>query len=279
CRIRPSFSILNEYATDGSTLPFEQALFPKKGTKRFPLLDAYRDIVTSKHMSESYAQFRSAGLEFTGIIGMDRIAHMSMIGQLAANTKSRRALNIVSHPLDALRMILGKVEVAPRLAEFKAAMRNFEEAVKAGDMDGKARAIEAVRVASDVTVNFRRMGTYGKWMNQYYAFFNAAIQGSMVMGRKLGPALVNDMPALRRMFPESVRESIPHSRRRQARKMVLRAMTHITAPTMALWWMQKDEDWYRKLPPWDKYGFIHIPLWETDIGDPTILRIPFPFEL
>jgi len=46
----------------------------------------------------------------------------------------------------------------------------------------------------------------------------------------------------------------------------------LTVPSLALWWINKDEDWYIALPAWQKYGF-----WNFKVGD-QIMRLPKPFD-
>jgi len=53
---------------------------------------------------------------------------------------------------------------------------------------------------------------------------------------------------------------------------IAKGLLYFTLPTLALWWVNKDEDWYKNMPDFEKYGYWHIP-----IGG-TIIRVPRPFE-
>ena len=89
-------------------------------------------------------------------------------------------------------------------------------------------AIESSNAANEVTVNFKRAGTYSAVLNQIIPFFNPAIQGISRMGRTI--------------YDHPLRSG-------------LRATGILTAPTLALWYINKDEEWYKELPSWQKFGF------------------------
>jgi hypothetical protein len=62
-------------------------------------------------------------------------------------------------------------------------------------------------------------------------------------------------------------------------KAVVRAVSGITVPTIILWLLNKDEDWYKNLEPWQKYGYFNIPIGRKPDGSPReIVRIPRSFE-
>jgi hypothetical protein len=48
---------------------------------------------------------------------------------------------------------------------------------------------------------------------------------------------------------------------------------NITVPSMILWWMNRDEEWYQDLPEWRKLGFFNFYL-----NEDFILSLPKPFE-
>ena len=50
----------------------------------------------------------------------------------------------------------------------------------------------------------------------------------------------------------------------------------ITAPTMAIWALISDEDWYQDLPEWRKRHFVNF---KPIPGQDTIISLPLPFEL
>lgn len=75
----------------------------------------------------------------------------------------------VAHSFNILHRIetlADAVETAPRLAEFKRVLE------KTGDKR------QALKAAEEITVNFNRSGTTGKWIDQWIPYFNASIQGT-----------------------------------------------------------------------------------------------------
>jgi hypothetical protein len=46
----------------------------------------------------------------------------------------------------------------------------------------------------------------------------------------------------------------------------------IAAPTLALWWLNKDEKWYRDMPFPERFAYTHLSIGDQDI------RIPRPYE-
>lgn len=82
-------------------------------------------------------------------------------------------------------------------------------------------AIEAATVASDSTVNFMRSGTVTKKYNRIIPFFNATIQGGLKFAKEWKKDPIG---------------------------VALAAFKYITMPTLMLYYLNKDEDWYRDMP-------------------------------
>ena len=81
--------------------------------------------------------------------------------------------------VEALNMA---TEQAPRLAEFMSVIKKAEAT---GEVTQKALA-DALYAAADVTVNFGRSGTLGKWLNaNFVPFLNPGIQGFDKMVRRV----------------------------------------------------------------------------------------------
>jgi hypothetical protein len=198
--------------------------------------------------------FRRAGGEMAQPLGLDRKMLRKVMNEILADNTKKKALNIVSHPIEAMRKVFSFTEAGVRLAEFKQVMKKYEplidDANSRGDLVEAKKLqedaiVEASNAANEVTVNFKRAGTYGAFLNQVIPFFNPTIQGLSRMGRT-----VWEHP-LRSAF---------------------RGMALLTAPSLALWYLHKDEEWYKNLPAWEKYAFWHFKLGET------IWRLPMPFE-
>lgn len=82
-------------------------------------------------------------------------------------------------------------------------------------------AIEAATVASDSTVNFMRSGTVTKKYNRVIPFFNATIQGGL------------------KFIKEWKKDPIG---------VALASFKYITMPTLMMYYLNKDEDWYKDMP-------------------------------
>lgn len=82
-------------------------------------------------------------------------------------------------------------------------------------------AIEAATVASDSTVNFMRSGTVTKKYNRVIPFFNATIQGGL------------------KFFKEWKKDPVG---------VALASFKYITMPTLVMYFLNKDEDWYKDMP-------------------------------
>jgi hypothetical protein len=64
-------------------------------------------------------------------------------------------------------------------------------------------------------------------------------------------------------------------RARMQQAAFVNGLVSITMPTLAVWALTHDEDWYRDLPEWRKTHFINMKL----PGFDTIVSVPLPFEL
>ncbi len=185
--------------------------------------------------------YKRSGVDMSMILGLDRKSLKNAVSEVLASDKKSKALNVVKHPIEAAKAVMSLSEAAPRMAEYEAVYK--KGAKKWGE--GKDARLMAANAASDVTVNFRRMGSVGATINGIIPFWNASMQG------------------IGKFYRTS---------RRHPLRTPIRAFTGVTIPTVALWMRNKDEQWYKDMPPWLKYGFWHI-----EAGD-TILRIPRPFE-
>ena len=150
---------------------------------------------------------------------------------------------VVTSPINALRELLSLPEAGPRIAELHAladqvgwdknSPMTFDQAIQLG------------LAAKQVTVDFSSMGRIGKVVNQVAPFFNPNIQGTRQMARTL---------------------------RTNPKRAIAWGLSTITMPALALWWLNKDEDWYKDLPDAEKFAYYHV-----QAGDQR-LKIPRAFE-
>lgn len=181
-----------------------------------------------------------------GFVSQDRRMLRAVRDRMLASTPKRKAVYVVKHPIEVLRDVIGVAESASRLKEFQLAY----EAAKKKYSDPEDIMIEAVNAAQDVTINFTRSGSYGRILNQVFPFWNAAVQSVEKTGRT---ALKN--PG----------------------RTAWRGVSYLTLPTIALWLLNRDEEWYRELASWEKSAYWHFRAGGTD-EKPKVIRIPKPFE-
>jgi hypothetical protein len=170
-------------------------------------------------------------------------------------------MNIALHPIEALGKVYDAYieavsfpENIPRIREYKLIFNKYskliEEAKAQGDFKKvkeleTARQVDATNAANEVTLNFKKAGIYAATINQFAFGFNPAVRGLSKMS-----SLLKNSPA----------------------RTITRGIVSLTLPTIALYFMQKDEDWYKNLPEWEKEGFFHFKIGEK------IIRLPRPFE-
>jgi hypothetical protein len=193
-------------------------------------------------------KYGATGGKMAGFYGsaMDRTGGQKVYEEmlLSSGKFGSKAFLVAKHPLDAAMRLFNVMEMGPRVAELTGMLKKID--LEHPDWSAEKKWVTAFNAAQDVTVNFTRSGRRGKKLNQVTAFFNANIQGPQKVYRayKANPAM-----------------------------FTAQGLTYLTLPAMALWYKNKDKDWYKNLP----YSYRLKNLWvETD---DAIIRIPTSFEL
>ena len=158
--------------------------------------------------------------------------------QLLRKDWKNRIKDTVFSPLELLRAMSELTEEATRVMEFSRGLKKM----------GAKGAGEAALASRDITLDFGRAGTIGKHANRYYTFLNAWIQGLDKMARQF------------RQHP--VRSTI-------------KAVMSITMPSVTLFFINHDNEYYQEVPQWEKDIFWLVPYNEGR----NFIRIPKPFEL
>jgi len=138
------------------------------------------------------------------------------------------------NPVQVMRGFSEMLETATRLGEYSRAV-------------SKGVSVEdAALSARDISLDFSQHGVYGKTANKVIAFFNAGVQEPVriIQAFKENPVGTTAKVAM-----------------------------YITLPSIALWAMNHDQQWYKELPAYQKNLF-----WCFKAGD-TVYRIPKPFGL
>lgn len=138
---------------------------------------------------------------------------------------------------DIWRALMKYPALASEFVESSTRMGEFMKARKKG-----ASLEEAVQAARELTLDFSRSGVQGEKVNQIVPFFNAVLQGSDKMVRLIKQDPVGTGTKL--------------------------AM-YIVLPSLALWALNHDEDWYKEIDP-----EVKATCWLLPGG----LRIPKPQE-
>lgn len=206
-----------------------------------PVLDSFRGMWAYLHDKELRGEFDAMGITAYNYFGSGESAVKSM--EELMGEKDWQYLK--SHPTELIKEL---IKYIPK--KFAAASEVVEASTRMGEyMRARAKGKsmqEAALDARDVTLDFSRSGFYGQRVNMMVPFFNACIQG----GDK--------------MFNRMIFSKDPKVRMQTARMLGL----YILLPSVALWFMHKDEPWYEELDP-------HIKMNNWIIGK---FRIPKPQE-
>jgi len=112
----------------------------------------------------------------------------------------------------------------------------------------------------EASVDFQRRGSVGQILNHWIPFFNASIGGIDKLARSLTRGTTAEKQAA-----------------------WVRASLMITIPSIAAWLSHRDEDWYQRLPRYEKNMYWHVKtgqnIDDAGITHDVIMRYPKPFEL
>jgi len=189
--------------------------------------------------------YESGGGSMSQPLGVDRSFTKEALSEVLSVSPKDKALNWSKHPIESLRELFSFTEKGPRMAEFERTVRRL------GWDEGKEltpeQYIEGQFRAANVSTDYREGGWLSMWLNRLVPFFNAKLQGTNRMAQAF---------------------------REKPTATLLKSITAITIPSIALWWMNKDKEWYKKMSPSEKARYWHVQIPFTE----TVIRIPKPFE-
>ena len=219
-------------------------VFSKHGF--LPVVDTFRGLAHFLKKDQLYWDYVKSGGAHAAMVSLDRDYLSGHLRELFSRKSA--LLKAARNPMEVLRAISEATEVATRLGEFSNARKGYTGLYsRLTKTNLKPKSLGEASIASrDITIDFSRTGTHTKTANKVVAFFNATIQG----GDKLVRAWRDD-----------------------PKGMTIKSTLFITLPTIALWYLNKDNSAYQELPQWEKDTFFHIPA-----GD-KFVKIPKPFEL
>lgn len=256
--LRPVFALWRNPIKDFQTFLMHTQSDAKPHMLLQEWLTTMTDIVRNGEDSPYFAQFLRFGLEAGTQLGQDVKQTKRAVEGLFQTKWQRR----IHSPVDAYRDFLSIPEMGTRVTELK--LMADKVGWKPGEQMTFHQSIVLANAAKKASVDFTAAGAVGRKFNQMAPFFNANVQGN-------------------RQFYENMRD--------RPRRTILWGMTWFTIPTLMLWWVNKDEEWYRDMPWWERFtywnlGKLGVPLpigtgrWEIDIGigDPE-LELPYIYQI
>lgn len=207
--------------------------------------------LTARRLFGYFRTARQAWLDHR--VALSRAGVLEKARLLAAD-----AGHMVLAPLEAIRFLKDGLESAGRVGEFAAVER---QALRRGAQP-EAAATEAALAGRDVGIDFAQLGSVTREVNHGIAFFGAFMRGWAQLGREL--------------------KQRPHV-------VIPRLAAEVTVPSLALYYLQRDDPVYRDLPAWKRdlfwvyvqRGDDHGEGWDG-YGSGKVERIwmfPKPFEL
>lgn len=230
--ISPTFSIRNA---------IKDTLFAGASSKNgfIPIYDTVRGFMALRNNPKMKAQFEAMGVPMYTFFG-NEIAAAKQLKDLhikEPETLVQWLQEIRKNPWTGSRKALEKIA---ELSEQSTRMGEFQRAIE----NGKSLE-DAARAARNVTLDFSRHGRTGKYINQVIPFFNACLQGS---------------------------DKLYHLIKEDPVGTTTKLAVYITLPSVILWTINHDKDWWRELDPDLKNNNWFL---ETSKG---IVRIPKPQE-
>lgn len=195
--------------------------------KFVPIVDSIRGMKALKGDADFRAKFYGQG------VPMDTYIRRDIRGAKQYKDKVQKSLK--RYPL-GIRQLMALSRAL--VHKYNGVGEALEQGTRAGAMLNALKAgasdFEAGQEARDVTVNFSRHGSFGKKVNRYVPFFNASIQGT---------------DKVIRTFLEN------------PKRASLATCLYIILPTIILWAINYDDDWYKELDDNTKYTnwALHIP--------------------
>ncbi len=201
-------------------------------------VDFARGISHAVGRTDAWRDYEVSGAAYSTMASMTRPKAQEALAALMS-PKWQRTVRIITNPLELLRLASHYGESPTRLMETKRAL----------EAEGRSReGVQAAAYAGmEVTTNFKRIGARMTGIGHMAAFFTAQLAGLDRTARAF-----KDRP-------------IPTT---------AKTLAAVTIPSLALWYANRDEDWYKERPQWEKDMYFHL----GKVGD-TILVWPKPHEL
>jgi len=243
--LAPEFFLRNLIRdTNSATIFSKNGFVLGLGTAQGIITQIYSKLGKGKE-SKIYQDWIKSGAPQSSYVAFDR---NFFIKDTAKELTSRPVRNVITKPLEILRVTTEFFENATRLGEFQKAYNN---AIKKG-LNHKQAVERAGFESRDITLDFQKMGAKIGALNAISAFFNARLQGYL-----------------------KIYDTFKNAETRS--KALYLAGASITLPSILLWIANHDDERYKELPTWQKQLFWIVITGEGK--DSIVWRIPKPFEL
>jgi hypothetical protein len=199
-----------------------------------PFVDSIRGLKSAWNKDADYWRYKEEGGALGHLTGLDRNHMQEMLDNYRSKNKIQKAATVFNPStwLDVLRKGQELSEDATRIGYYK-------KRLSKGDSPH-----EAAFEARDL-LDFGRSGNWTREANKVAAFLNASLQGT---------------DKLRRSMKERPLETSAN------------IMKYLILPSMAVWYMGKDNEQIKELP-----RYVRDMFWVIPAGD-KLIRIPKPFE-
>jgi hypothetical protein len=193
--------------------------------------------------TDLYKEWTRSGAMQSMFISMDR-RYFSK--DLKAQLTKGKVRNLVSNPLEMLRILSEIFESGSRIGQYKISLDAYKKRGRLTDRDVVEKSGFDAR---DITIDFAKMGNKIQGWNRITSFFNARLQGYVKIVDAFKQRPVKTSAAI---------------------------FTTITLPSILLWSVNHDNPTYRELPQWQKDLFWIVITGEGE--NEIVYRIPKPFE-
>jgi len=221
------------------------------------------DITFRGRKSPWFQQALRLGIEVSSPVGQD----IRQIERAVKKLFHGKVPEVMLSPVDVARDWLSVPEYTTRAAEMKLIAQDFDKDPDNPGMgkwypgDRPLTFEEATRLRLGIkraTVDFSAAGRVGRKANQVMPFFNPQLQGMRQFLRVLSSE------ERQRIEGELVEVHLltgkPFSKisKGQIRRSFLYGVSVFVLPTLGLWWLNKDEEWYKAMPWWEKFTYWNI---------------------
>ena len=218
-----------------------------------PVASVIQGVIMDLGGTDSSQIYHAMGLDLDTASGRNLRSASHLGKQVQAANKFQREMK--GGIIKVVAGALSHSEVGPRLMEFQGAYNHWIDSTG----DNEAAAIMAGLASGDMTVNFRRSGKQGARVSEYVLYANAGIQSLDKFLREVGAV-------------EALPWEKQQDRGKRLARTLLRAGVGITAQALIAYFLHRDEEWWKEMPPAEKWRYFHYK-----IGSHKA-RIPLPFE-